>query len=188
VTPAAYQVGALKLALELASLEGHRPEIARELVQEAFTVAKLHCLWAAERGLDPYQTLVELGFQAVPMTSWLDALWKLADLWLDEVWPRLRTSSGRGGGGSSGHRKSGAGQRGCAGAGAACRGLVRRGRTLRGGCKVHRSDRQYSRFLCNFDYGLNTWPARTTAGGDFAVNRPSLDAVAALGEARIRFS
>ncbi|HYP38244.1 MAG TPA: hypothetical protein VEQ62_18055 [Stellaceae bacterium] len=112
MTPAAYQVGALKLALELASLEGHRPEVARELVQEAFTVAKLHCLWAAERGLDPYQTLVELGFQAVPMTSWLDALWKLADLWLDEVWPRLRTSSGRGGGGSSGHRKSGAGQRG----------------------------------------------------------------------------
>ena len=113
MTPATrYQVGALKLALELATPEGHRPELARELVGEAFTVASLHCLWAAERGLDPYQTLVELGFQALPMTTWLDALWKLADLWLDEVWPRLRTSSGHDGGGASGRRESGAGHRG----------------------------------------------------------------------------
>ena len=149
MTPAArYQVGALKLALELASLQGHRPEVARELVGEAFTVAALHCLWAAERGQAPYQTLAELGFTAFAITSWSDALWKLADLWLDEVWPRL-PSSGRGGGGSSGHRSSGAGQRGMLLEPAPPLATATTTH-LAGGCKVHRSDRQCSRVLCNF--------------------------------------
>jgi len=188
MTPAArYQVGALKLALELASLEGHRPEVARELVGEAFTVAALHCLWAAERGQAPYQTLAELGFTAFAITSWSDALWRLADLWLDEVWPRFQRSSGRGGGGSSDHRSSGAGQR---------ERLLEPAPPLAtattthlaGGCKVHRSARQYSRFVCNFDCGLNTRPAGTTAGGDLAVKSQVSTPFPRSGGARIHFS
>jgi len=187
MTPAArYQVGALKLALELASLQGHRPEVARELVGEAFTVAALHCLWAAERGQAPYQTLAELGFTAFAMTSWSDALWKLADLWLDEVWPRL-PSSGRGGGGSSGHRSSGAGQRGMLLEPAPPLATATTTH-LAGGCKVHRSARQYSRFVCNFDCGLNTRPAGTTAGGDLAVKSQVSTPFPRSGGARIHFS
>ena len=111
MTPAgAYQVRALKLALELVSND--RSDVARELVAEAFSIAFEHCFWAAERGQTPEQTLSELGFDASPLTSWGDAHLRLTDLWLDEVWPRLRASSGRGGGGSSDHRESGAGQRG----------------------------------------------------------------------------
>jgi len=111
MAPAAvYQVRALKLALELVSID--RPDVARELAAEAFIIATQHCFWAAEGGLTPGQTLLELGFDSSPLTSWGDVLLRLTDLWLDEVWPRLRTSSGRGGGGSSGHSGSGAGQRG----------------------------------------------------------------------------
>jgi len=186
MTPAgAYQVRALKLALELVSND--RSDVARELVAEAFSIAFEHCFWAAERGQTPEQTLSELGFDASPLTSWGDALLRLTDLWLDEVWPRFQRSSGRGGGGSSDHRSSGAGQREMLLEPAPPLATATTTH-LAGGCKVHRSARQYSRFVCNFDCGLNTRPAGTTAGGDLAVKSQVSTPFPRSGGARIHFS
>lgn len=122
-----FQLRTLDLAMEQATeaLPEHRPEVARELVEEALSIAYEHCWWAAERGHGPYEMLRELGIELSRLTSWGEALWWLADLWLDEVWPRLQPSSGRGQGGasSSGHKMSGAGLRGM------CRSRRRRSRS-----------------------------------------------------------
>jgi hypothetical protein len=91
-----FHLRALELAMEGATeaVPEHRPGIARELVVEALGVANEHCQWAAERGHGPYDTMASVGIELSPLSTWGTALWKLADLWLDEVWPRFSRHRG----------------------------------------------------------------------------------------------
>jgi hypothetical protein len=86
-----FQLRALDLAIETAveALPEHRPGITSELVEEALGTAYEHCHWAAELGQSPHDTMADLGVELSRMTSWGEALWRLTDLWIDEVWPRL---------------------------------------------------------------------------------------------------
>jgi hypothetical protein len=60
-----------------------------EAVDEALGIVFDHCFEAARAGQSPRDMLQALGVNVSPLTSWGDAIARLAATWLVEVWPKL---------------------------------------------------------------------------------------------------